>query len=137
MGLGAGSEMRTQLMFVAAAVAAGAGVAVAGVVGDGVMAGLVAGAGVAGDAGVEFAVPWPVLDSRSVPFFSLTSLMPTISPTAMVTISGSAMSMIRFRGIRSPDQPLSRMMSPPDAAGGRTQTVTLVRNPGARSETAN
>jgi hypothetical protein len=97
------------------AVAVAAGVAVAGVVGDGVMLGLAGGevGGRAGVAGAEFAVPWPVLDSRSVAFFSLTSLMPTISPTAMVTISGSAMSMIRFRGIRSPDQPLSRMMSPP------------------------
>jgi hypothetical protein len=131
--------MRTQLMFVAAAVAAGVGVAVAGAVGDGVMVGL-AGAGVAGE--VCVAVPWSVLDSRSVAFFSLTSLMPTISPTAMVTISGRAMSMIRFRGIRSPDhpspdQPRSRIDVTSNAADRRTQTVTLVGNPGVRSETAN
>jgi hypothetical protein len=100
-------------MFVAVAV--GMGVTVAAAVGDGVALGLglAAGAGVAGEAGVELAVPWPVLDSRSVASFSLTSRMPTIRPTAMVTISGSAMSMIRFLGRRSPDQPLSRMTSPP------------------------
>ena len=98
-------------MFVAVAV--GVGVTVAAAVGDGVALGLAAGGEVAGEAGVELAVPWPLLDSRSVAFFSLTSLMPTIRPTAMVTIRGRAISMIRFLGRRSPDQPLSRMMSPP------------------------
>ncbi len=88
------------------------GLAVAAV-GDGVALGLAAGTWLAGEAGVELAAPWPVLDSRSVAFRSPTSLMPTISPTAMVTIKGSAISMIRFLGIRSPDQPLSRMTSPP------------------------
>jgi hypothetical protein len=114
---GSRRTLRTQLMFVAVAV--GIGMTVAGAVGDGVALGLALGLGlaaggeVAGEAGVELAAPWPLLDSRSVASFSLTSLMPTIRPTAMVTIRGRAISMIRFLGRRSPDQPLSRMTSPP------------------------
>jgi hypothetical protein len=92
-----------------------AGVAVAtadGVAAPAVAAGLAA--AFAGVDGAALAAPPPCDESFRLVSRSLASLSPRTSPTAIVMISGTAISMIRLLGAPDGDQCLLRINPPPD-----------------------